>query len=172
MKYKANYFNDIIIMLSVFILGMYLGSLIPLLIYEKESILKISMIALISLVSVNIILNLVNVIVQIFLPSQAQLNLCDFKVKDKSYGYNEIKFISLEFGNYSKYNSTSSVLMLYRKNKDKISITNPSMLMCMKMKKMCKKAGYRCNYKNKIFGMFLLMMFVSLCITIISLLSK
>ncbi len=168
MKYKANYFNDIIIMLTIIIVGLYLGAFIPLLIFDKENLLKISKFTGLALLVVVITFNILNVLLSIFLKPQIELNQYDFVVKNKIYRYSEIKFISFELTEFSRDNGASFVLYLYRNNKDKITISYPSILLCMKLKKKCTEAGFRSNYRSKILGLLLLPMGVAFVSALVS----
>lgn len=110
---------------------------------------------------INVILIIISFIAQIFIKTKYYVNaeclVIKTKTQNKEINYDEIKGITYDYGDLTKFNTKSSQLVLFDKDyKQLLSINNPSIIMVHLIRRKCKhvKVSY---YHNKRFLYLLLL---------------
>lgn len=109
---------------------------------------------------INVILIIISFIVQIFIKTKYYVNaeclVIKTKTQNKEINYDEIKGITYDYGNLTKFNIKPSQLVLFDKDyKQLLSINNPSIIMVHLIRRKCKNARVT-FYNNKRFLYFLI----------------
>ncbi len=110
---------------------------------------------------INVILIIISFIAQIFIKTKYYVNaeclVIKTKIQNKKINYDEIKGITYDYGDLTKFNIKPSQLVLFDKDyKQLLSINNPSIIMVHLIRRKCKyaKVSY---YHNKRFLYILLL---------------
>lgn len=135
MKTKANFFNQLIIIIISFLFSFFLGSFGPLLCYNPIFILEI--LGAIIIVSLLIIISfyVLNLIITLFMRPQIVFNKEEFKFKRKKYKYSEFKSMGFDLGEMLRTSNKPLAIYLYRENSDGLVINNPSLITIIKFKR-------------------------------------
>ena len=110
---------------------------------------------------INVILIIISFIAQIFIKTKYYVNaeclVIKTKTQNKKINYDEIKDITYDYGELTKFNNQPSQLVLFDKDyKQLLSINNPSIIMVHLIRRKCKHAKV-CYYNNKRFLYLLLL---------------
>ena len=110
---------------------------------------------------INVILIIISFIAQIFIKTKYYVNaeclVIKTKTQNKEINYDEIKGITYDYGDLTKFNTKPSQLVLFDKdNKQLLSINNPSIIMVHLIRRKCKHAKVS-YYHNKRFLYLLLL---------------
>ena len=110
---------------------------------------------------INVILILISLIAQIFIKTKYYVNaeclVIKTKTQNREINYDEIKGITYDYGDLTKFNPQPSQLVLFDKDyKQLLSINNPSIIMVHLIRRKCKHAKVS-YYHNKRFLYLLLL---------------
>ena len=110
---------------------------------------------------INVILIIISFIAQIFIKTKYYVNaeclVIKTKTQNKKINYDEIKGITYNYADLTKFNTKPSQLMLFDKDyKQLLSINNPSIIMVHLIRRKCKHAKVS-YYHNKRFLYLLLL---------------
>ena len=110
---------------------------------------------------INVILIIISFIAQIFIKTKYYVNaeclVIKTRTQNKEINYDEIKCITYDYGDLTKFNTKSSQLVLFDKDyKLLLSINNPSIIMVHLIRRKCKHAKVS-YYHNKRFLYLLLL---------------
>ena len=121
---------------------------------------------------INVILIIISFIVQIFIKTKYYVNaeclVIKTKTQNKEINYDEIKGITYDYGDLTKFNTKTSQLVLFDKDyKQLLSINNPSIIMVHLIRRKCKHAKVSYYHNKRFLYLLLLINGIALLISIL-----
>ena len=121
---------------------------------------------------INVILIIISFIVQIFIKTKYYVNaeclVIKTKTQNKEINYDEIKGITYDYGDLTKFNTKTSKLVLFDKDyKQLLSINNPSIIMVHLIRRKCKHAKVSYYHNKRFLYLLLLINGIALLISIL-----